>query len=89
MSSGASLLARQGAVVPVKTISLTTKTCSHKAGAIRMRGSVDREGFDGTQESQDSSAQKSGLEARCFKGEVKRVVQRVVRVVKGWDQTMV
>ena len=30
MSSGASLLARQGAVVPVKTISLTTKTCSQR-----------------------------------------------------------
>jgi hypothetical protein len=71
--------------VPVRTTSLT-KTCSHKASAIRMRRSVGWDSFDGTQETEDGSAQESGRKAHCFRCEVKRVVRRMARVVRGQDQ---
>ena len=78
----ASPLSRQIANVPVRTTSLI-KTCSHKAGAIRARRSVEWDSFDGTQESEDGSAQESGWKAHCFRCEVKRVVRRMARVVRG------
>ena len=86
MSSGTSL-SRQVAAVPVRTTSLT-KTCSHKAGAIRTRKPVGY-GFDGTQKSLDSSVQMSEWDLHCFRCEVKRVVRRMVRVVRGRDQTRI
>jgi hypothetical protein len=87
-SSRASRLSGQVTAVPVRATSLT-KACSHKTGAIRIRRSVGWDGFDGTQESRDSSALKSERDVHCFRCEVKRVVQRMARVARGRDQARI
>jgi hypothetical protein len=79
-------LCRQVAAVPVRTSSLT-KTCSHRASAIRGRRSVGWESFDGTQDLPDGSAMKSGRVVYCFRCEVKRGVRRMARLVRGRDLT--
>ena len=81
-SSRASPLSRQVVAVPVRTTSLN-KACLHKTGLIRARKAVGWDSFDGTQESLNSPVQKSGWDVRCFRCELKRVVERVARVVRG------
>ena len=71
-------LSRQVAAVPVRTTSLT-KTCSHRASAIRARRLAGWGEFDGVQETKDNIP--------CFRCEVKRVVRRMARAVRGRDLT--